>query len=101
MLGKIFDFVISMLANLVQVVVWPINQLMTTLIPDISGKITDVVNGIAGLFTGVTWGLGLLPPVVIVTLLFIISVEIARHTIFISTHVLGLILDIIKRLKFW
>ena len=101
MLQSIFQFILSLLASIIQIVVWPINQLITLVLPDLSDKITFVGQNISVLFTGVTWGLGIIPPVVLTTLLFILSIEIVRHTLFISTHVITLIFDLIRRIKFW
>lgn len=101
MLQQIFQFILSLIASLIQVIVWPINQIITALLPDLSDKIVYVSNNLATLFTGFTWGIGLIPPVVVTTLLFIISVEIARYSIFISTHLISKIFLIIRRIKFW
>lgn len=101
MFQTLFNIILSILASLIQVIVLPINILVTTLLPDISTKILDLSNSLTTLFSGITWGLGLIPLSIKVTLLFIISVEVARHTIFVSTHVITRIFDIIRRLKFW
>jgi len=101
MLQQIFQFILSLIASLIQVIVWQINQIITALLPDLSDKIVYVSNNLATLFTGFTWGIGLIPPVVVTTLLFIISVEIARYSIFISTHLISKIFLIIRRIKFW
>lgn len=101
MLANVFNFILSLLASLIQIVVWPINQIIINLLPDFSDKLAFIGENLTTLFTGVTWGLGVIPPVVLTTLLFILSVEIARYSIYISTHVISLVFLIIRRIKFW
>lgn len=98
---NVFDFLINILASVIQVIVWPVNQLVTAALPDLSQKIMDVSNVLNTMFDNMTWALGVVPRSIILALIFIISVEIARHTIFISTHVIIKVWDIIKRIKFW
>lgn len=96
-----FDFLINILASVIQVVVWPINQLVNAALPDLSQKIIDVSGVLNTMFDNMTWALGVVPRSIVLALIFIISVEIARHTIFISTHIIIKIWDIIQRIKFW
>ena len=96
-----FDFILSVLTSLIQIIVLPLNVLITTLLPDISNKILEVSTALNGFFNGITWGLGLLPNSLVATLLFILSVEVARYSIFVSSHVITRIFDIIRRIKFW
>lgn len=96
-----FDFLINILASVIQVVVWPINQLVNSALPDLSQKIIDVSSVLNTMFDNMTWALGVVPRSIVLALIFIISVEISRHTIFISTHVISKIWDIIQRIKFW
>lgn len=97
----LFNAILVILTSLIQIVVLPINLLITNTMPDLSEKIIEISNNIETLFTSLTWSLGVVPSSVIATLLFILSVEIARHTIFISTHVITLVLSVIRRIKFW
>lgn len=95
---KIF---ISVIGSMIQIVVWPINQFIVSVLPNLNEQLSAVVVNISNMFVSINWGLGVLPFPIIATLLFIISVEIARHTIFVSTHVISLVFDIIKKIKFW
>lgn len=95
------DVLLSVLASLIQIIVLPLNLLITSLMPDISDKILELSTTLNGFFNGITWGLGLLPNSLVATLLFIIGVEIARYSIFISSHIITRIFDIIRKIKFW
>lgn len=97
----LFDIIINMLATLVQIIVWPINQIITAALPDLSAQILNVTNTLNSVFDSITWALGLVPTPVIVVLLFIVGVEIAKHTIFVSTHNLVKIWNLFQKLKFW
>lgn len=97
----LFDIIINLLATLIQIVLTPINLVITNTLPDLSDKILQVTNGIPNLFSGLYWALGFLPPGVLPVLLFILAVEIAKHTIFISTHTLIKVWNLFQKLKFW
>ena len=101
MIQAIFKFLLNILATLVQVVVWPINQIIVNALPDLSDKITQVTNGFNTLFSGIGWALGILPSSVLSVLIFIVSVEIIKHTISLSTHTLTKLWTILQKIKFW
>ena len=101
MIQSIFKFLLNILASLVQVVVWPINQIIVNALPDLSEKIQQVSNGFNSLFSGLGWALGMLPSSVLVVLIFIVSVEIIKHSIYLSTHAILKIWTILQKIKFW
>lgn len=101
MIQAIFRFLMNLLASLIQVIVWPINQIIIATLPDISSKISEVTAGFNSLFGGIGWGLGLLPPGILPILLFILTVEIAKHTIYVSTHTLMKVWTVLQKIKFW
>ena len=90
-----------MLASLIQLLCWPLNQIISSALPDLSDKITYVTSTINTVFNSLSWGLGLLPSAVIEVLLFIVLVEIAKHTIFKSTHMLVKVWNVLQKIKFW
>ena len=101
MIQAIFRFLMNLLATLIQVIVWPINQVIISTLPDISSKISEVTSGFNSLFGGIGWALGLLPPGILGVLLFILTVEIAKHTIYVSTHTLTKVWSVLQKIKFW
>lgn len=101
MFSILFDIIINMIASVIQIIVWPINTIITNVLPDVSSKITEVTTMLNSVFDGLSWALGLVPNIVIVTLLFIVSIEIAKHTIFTSTHVLIKVWNVFQKIKFW
>lgn len=101
MFKALFTIILNMVASVIQLICWPVNQLITAALPDLSIKITEVTATLSTLFDSINWALGLLPSVVVETLLFILSVEIAKHTIYISTHTLIKVWNVFQKIKFW
>lgn len=101
MFQALFNIIINLLATIIQIVVWPINQVISTTMPDLTAQINQVNNGLATIFNGIGWALGLLPPGILGVLTFILGIEIAKHTIFISTHTLTKVWNLLQKLKFW
>lgn len=101
MFKALFNIILNMLATVIQIIVWPINQVIVNTIPDVSDKVLQVTNTLNSVFDAITWGLGLLPSVVVETLLFIVTVEIARHTVYISTKKLVSVWNLLQKIKFW
>lgn len=101
MFKALFNIIINLLATVIQIICWPVNQLIVATLPNISDKITSVTTTLNNIFSSITWGLGLLPPIVVETLLFILTIEIAKHTIYISTHTLIKVWNVLQKIKFW
>ena len=88
MFKVLFNIIFNLLATLIQIVCLPLNAVITSALPDLAPKISNITSTLGQVFQNMQWGLGLIPNVVIETLLFIVSVEIAKHTIYVSTHTL-------------
>lgn len=101
MFKALFTIIINMLASVIQLICYIPNQIVSSTLPDLSNKILQVTNTLNSVFDSITWGLGLLPDIIIETLLFIITVEIAKHTIFVSTHMLIKVWNVLQKIKFW
>ena len=101
MFKALFNIIIDLLATVIQIVVWPINTVISNTLPDLSDKILSVTNTLNSVFDSITWGLGILPNILVETLLFILLIEIAKHTIFVSTHTLIKVWNILQKIKFW
>lgn len=97
----LFNIILNMLASVIQIIVWPINAVISSTLPDLTSKILEVTNTLNTVFDSITWALGLIPPILIETVLFIITIEIAKHTIFISTHTLVKVWNVMQKIKFW
>lgn len=101
MFKLIISLLINLLATVVQAIMSPFNLIITRALPDVSSKILEVTTGIPRIIGYLNYGLGMVPPGIISVLLFILACEIAKHTIFTSTHVLLKVWNIIQKIKFW
>lgn len=101
MIQAIFQFLMNLLATVIQIVVWPINAIITATLPNISDKIQEVAQVFSSVFNSIAWATGLIPDSVLGTLIFILTVEIAKHTIFTSTHALIKVWNVLEKIKFW
>lgn len=101
MFKALFNIMIDLIATIIQIIVWPINAVIGSTLPSLSDKILEVSNVFNTLFDCITWALGLVPQPILITLVFILGVEIAKHTIFISTHTLIKVWNVFQKIKFW
>lgn len=92
---------INILASLIQIILSPINLVITNALPNLSDKILIITNTFASVFDSLSWGLGLLPNSVIITLIFILTCEIGKHAIYLSTHTIIRLWNLIQVLKVW
>lgn len=101
MVQLILNIFLTLVATVVQIVTYPINILLNELFPSFTNTITSVTSTLNTVFNAITWALGLVPSAIIDVLLFIIVVEIAKHTVFLSTHILLRLWNIFQKVKFW
>ena len=101
MLNAILKGLLNLVATLIQVITWGPNQVISSAVPDLTEQINQVTNTFSTIFGGIGWALGLIPPAVLTTLIFVITIEICKHTIFVSTHTLLKVWNIFQKIKFW
>lgn len=101
MFKVLLDILLNLVATIIQIIVWPINTLMTSILPDLSSTITDITTTLTSVFNGMSWAISGIPATLKVTLLFMLGIEIAKHTIFRSTYMLTRVWTIFQKIKFW
>lgn len=101
MFKALFSIILNLVASVIQLVCWPINAVITATLPDISDKLLMVSNSLNSMFNSITWALGVIPAPIIEISLFILTIEIAKHTIFMSTHTLIKVWNLMQKIKFW
>lgn len=101
MFKVLFQIILNLIASLIQVVLFPINTVITTFLPDLSDRIVSVTNTLSNAIGHMSWAIGIIPNSIILTILFVITCEIAIHYIYISTHTLIKVWNVIQKLKFW
>lgn len=97
----LLDILLGLVATIIQIVVWPINALMSNFLPDISTAILNVTTTLTSVFNGMSWAISGIPTTLKVTLLFMLGIEIAKHTIFNNTYMLTRVWTIFQKIKFW
>lgn len=101
MFATLFNIIINMVASVIQIVCWPINALISATLPSLDSWLATTSNGLVGIVNSMTWAAGLIPPLIKEVLAFIILVEIAIHSIYISTHTLVKVWTVLDKIKFW
>lgn len=101
MFSALINFLLNLAGSIVQIVLIPYNLIFTNVLPDLTQQINQVVNGISQLFIGIGWALGLLPPGILPVLLFIITIEICKHTIWANAHAITKVWLVLQKIKFW
>lgn len=101
MFKALFNIILDLLATVVQLVCFPINAALTAAFPDISDMLTQVTSNIDTIFGNFSWIINILPSIFFEFLLFIIGVEIAKYTAYISIHGIIKVWNLFQKLKFW
>lgn len=101
MFQLLFKLILNLLATLLQTLLIIPNAIISNALPDLSSKILEVTQTITGMIGNITWALGIIPAPVIAALLFIITLEIAKHSIYVLTHMFLKVWEVIQKIKFW
>lgn len=101
MIQAIFRFLLNAIGTVVQLICAIPNRIISTTMPILDLQIGQVSDTLSNVFDCIGWALGLVPDSIIATLIFIITIEIAKHTIFTSTHALIKVWNLFQKIKFW
>lgn len=101
MIGAIFNFIIGFLATVIQLVMWPINQALTAVLPDFSARVTEIGQGFAKLFQALAWPLQLIPISLLSVFLFIFTARLAITVFSASNKLLVRVWNVLDKIKFW
>lgn len=101
MSNLLINTLLSLISTIVQIICIPINALIINVFPSITNWLTSVDTVLSSIFNSITWALGIIPTPIINVLILIVIVEIAKHTVFISTHILLRLWNIFQKVKFW
>ena len=97
----LFSLIINLVATLIQIVLLPINAIINTALPDFSNQLLQIPTFFSYLGTSLLWISASIPSGLKTCFLFMIMVEIAKHTIFTSVNVVVQAWHIIQKIKFW
>lgn len=105
MIGKLissfFNFLLTIIMSIIQLICMPINVLFNNVFPDFSGKLSSINEALNIAYSSLSWAVSLIPPFVREVMLFIFTVELAMLAIMKSTHATAKVWKILQKLKFW
>lgn len=105
MIGKLissfFNFLLTIVMSIVQLICLPLNALFNGIFPDFSDKITTIQTGLTAAFSNISWAISFIPPMVRETMLFIFTIEMSMLVIMRSSHMTAKAWKILQKLKFW
>lgn len=105
MIGKLismlFNFILTIVMTIVQIICLPLNALFNAVFPDFGEKISTIQEGLNTAFSGLSWAISFIPPMVRDVLLFIFTIEMSMLVIMKSTHLTSKVWKILQKLKFW
>ena len=101
LLNGFFGLLLKLVMTLVQIICLPINALFENVFPDFSEKLTLIDNGLTTAYSGLSFAINIIPPMVREVLAFIITIELGMLVVMRSTHMTSKVWSILQKLKFW
>lgn len=105
MIGKLitafFNFLLTIIMSIIQLICIPINALFNNIFPDFSTWISKIDEGLNVAFSGLSWSVSIIPPTVRDVILLILTIELSLLAVMRSTHMTSKAWKILQKLKFW
>lgn len=101
LISGLFNFMLGFIATAIQLVMWPVNQLIIAALPDLAEGLTAVSTGITQLFSIFGWVMDLIPKPLLWTFAFCYGIRLALTTFSLSTKALIKVWNIFQKIKFW
>lgn len=105
MIGKLitafFNFLLTIIMSIIQLICLPLNSLFNNVFPDFSSWISKISQGLNTAFTNLSWAISIIPPTVREVILLILTIELSLLAIMRSTHLTAKAWKILQKLKFW
>lgn len=101
LISGLFNFLLGLVATVIQIVCFPLNAIIEGLLPDFASWISQVSAGITTLLNGLAWPLSLLPVSLLAVFGFCFGLRLIIQSISVSTHTLVKVWNIFQKIKFW
>lgn len=105
MIGKLitafFNFLLSIIMTIVQLICAPLNALFSSVFPDFSSWLTNINSALSIAYESLSWAISIVPPMVREVLMLIFTIELSMLVIMRSTHLTAKAWKILQKLKFW
>lgn len=100
-ISAMFNFFMTVLVTVIQVITWPLNQIITTAFPDLAAKITATSTSLGDMLSFIPYILSFLPPGILTLLIFMLGVEVTLMYVFQSSFLVAKVWKILQKIKFW
>lgn len=101
LISSFFNFLLSIIMTIVQLICLPINALFDSVFPDFGEWVEKINSGLNSAFENLSWAVSLIPPTMRSAILFILTIELSLLVIMKSTHATAKAWKILQKLKFW
>lgn len=101
LISALFNFMLGLIATVIQIIVSPINALITSSLPNIATGLSTVSTGFSTLFSILPWALSIVPTALLWTFAFCYGLRLVVATLSISTHTLVKVWGVLQKIKFW
>lgn len=101
MFKALFNVIFNLVASIVQIIMIPVNAIISGALPDLTSKLSFITDNVGTIYNSIEWFFNILPPVTKSIIIFSIELLIAKYTIYIGTHAVIKIWNLIQKLKFW
>lgn len=105
MIGKLissfFNFLLTIIMTVVQLICLPLNALFNGVFPDFSSQLSTINSALTTAYSGLSWAVSLIPPMARSAILFVLTVELSMLVVMRSAHMTSKVWSILQKLKFW
>lgn len=101
LITKFFNFLLTIVMSVIQLICLPLNALFTGLFPDFTSYMSSIYSALNVAFSGVSWALSIIPPSVRSAMLFIFTIELSMLVVMRSSHLTSKVFKLLQKLKFW
>lgn len=90
LISKLFTFILSVISSFISIVLWPLDRLVNSLIPDLSGYVSQIESFMQTYIPGLSYFLSWIGPVT----LSVIRLELALVSVFFTIYASYLIIQV-------
>lgn len=101
LISSFFNFLLTIVMTIVQLICLPINALFNGIFPDFSTWVDKIKLGLNSAFSSLSWAVSLIPPEMRGAILLMLTIETSLLVIMRSTNLTSKAWKILQKLKFW
>lgn len=101
LISMFFNFLLTVIMSIVQLICLPLNMLFNGLFPDFSSHLSNIDSALDTAYSGLSWAISFVPPLTKDVMLLIFTIELSMLVVMRSTHMTAKVWKILQKLKFW